>query len=42
MRRMVMPLRYVSSLATPYALTRRHIDSARLISMQLVGVGTLR
>jgi hypothetical protein len=25
MRRMIMPLRYVSSLAAPYALTRRHI-----------------
>ena len=30
MRRMIMPLRYVSSLAAPYALTRRHIaDSER-------------
>jgi hypothetical protein len=31
MRRMIMPLRYVSSLAAPYALTRRHIDAPMLV-----------
>jgi hypothetical protein len=32
MRRMIMPLRYVSSLAAPYALTRRHIAEYELLN----------